>query len=61
MSWSEFDAELRANRELPNGVIDLIRTFPTNIVPMDALRTGFSALVRLRSGSSRLIGGGEPP
>ncbi|NBO64404.1 MAG: citrate synthase [Acidobacteria bacterium] len=39
-----FDAELRANRELPSGVINLIRTFPTNIVPMDALRTGFSAL-----------------
>ena len=41
---ARFDAELRANRELPSGVIDLIRTFPTNIVPMDALRTGFSAL-----------------
>lgn len=39
-----FDAGLRANRALPAGVIDLLRTFPKNIVPMDALRTGFSAL-----------------
>jgi citrate synthase len=41
---AQFDAELRANRELPARVFDLIRTFPKSIVPMDALRTGFSAL-----------------
>ncbi len=39
-----FSAELRACRQLPGGVISLIRTFPRDIIPMDALRTAFSAL-----------------
>jgi citrate synthase len=39
-----FDAQLRAARQLPAGVVDLIKTFPRDVVPMDALRTAFSAL-----------------
>src|SRR5258706_13554321 len=31
-------AELSANRELPVGILDLLRAFPRTAVPMDALR-----------------------
>lgn len=37
-------AELSANRELPAGLLDLIKAFPRTAVPMDALRTAVSAL-----------------
>jgi citrate synthase len=37
-------SELAASRELPAGILDLIRQFPKSAVPMDALRTAVSAL-----------------
>lgn len=37
-------SELAASRELPSGILELIRQFPTSAVPMDALRTAVSAL-----------------
>jgi len=37
-------ADLAASRELPAGIIDLLREFPQSAVPMDALRTAVSAL-----------------
>jgi citrate synthase len=37
-------AELRAHRELPGQVIDLLRLFPASTPPMDVLRTTVSAL-----------------
>lgn len=40
---SAFDDELRANRELPSGVLDVIETVK-NAHPMDVLRTAVSAL-----------------
>lgn len=41
---AKFDADLRANRRIPAGIVSLIKTFPRDIIPMDALRTAFSAL-----------------
>jgi citrate synthase len=37
-------AELAAQRSVPAGVIEMIRSFPKTAVPMDALRTAVSAL-----------------
>ncbi|MDA7631519.1 citrate synthase [Verrucomicrobia bacterium] len=37
-------AKLVSYRELPQGVIDLIQSLPKDTVPMNALRTGISAL-----------------
>jgi citrate synthase len=39
-----FSAELASDRELPTQVITLMRDFPRNATPMDALRTALSAL-----------------
>lgn len=39
-----FDHELRANRALPPGMIESLERLPSDAVPMDALRTGVSAL-----------------
>lgn len=41
---AEFDAELRANREIPQQLQDLIRNMPKGAVPMQALRTAVSYL-----------------
>ena len=41
---AELKARFVASRELPQGVIDLIRSLPANTPPMHALRTGISAL-----------------
>lgn len=35
---------LAANRELPGGVVDILRAIPQNTPPMHAIRTGISAL-----------------
>jgi citrate synthase len=46
-SKSELDAfqhKLEINRELPQAVIDVLRLLPADTQPMDALRTGLSAL-----------------
>ncbi|MCI0531802.1 MAG: citrate synthase, partial [candidate division Zixibacteria bacterium] len=40
----EFDQRLKAHRTLPAEVIELIKKFPTNAHPMEALRTVVSAL-----------------
>ena len=40
---SDFDKQLRSNRELPQGVLDVIETVK-NAHPMDVLRTAVSAL-----------------
>ena len=39
-----FKAEIVSEYALPEGVLDILRAFPTNAVSMDALRTGISAL-----------------
>src|SRR5688572_13241628 len=39
-----FQQKLEANRELPAAVIDVLRLIPADTAPMDALRTGLSAL-----------------
>jgi len=36
--------KMAANRALPSGVLDTLKVLPTSTVPMDALRTGASAL-----------------
>lgn len=41
---NEFRANLSRHRELPDGVLALLRTLPKNGTPMDALRTAVSAL-----------------
>jgi len=41
---SQFQAKLEANRNLPAAVIDVLRLIPAETAPMDALRTGLSAL-----------------
>ncbi|MFN0119716.1 MAG: citrate synthase [Blastocatellia bacterium] len=41
---AELDQKLRASRELPAEIISLMKTFPKNAKPMDALRTVVSAL-----------------
>jgi citrate synthase len=40
----ELDAQLKVNRALPAEIIAMIKAFPKNAVPMDALRTAVSAL-----------------
>lgn len=40
----EFSAELASHRALPQPVLTLIKDFPRNATPMDALRTALSAL-----------------
>lgn len=39
-----FQAKLDSNRALPGGVIEVLRQLPKKTAPMDALRTGLSAL-----------------
>ena len=39
-----FQSKLEANRALPDAVIDVLRLLPADAAPMDALRTGLSAL-----------------
>ncbi|MCI0662527.1 MAG: citrate synthase [Acidobacteria bacterium] len=41
----ELNAALAANRVIPGGLIALLKAFPRDAVPMDALRTAISALV----------------
>lgn len=41
---AEFDAELKANREIPAQLQDVIRAMPQGAVPMQALRTAVSYL-----------------
>jgi citrate synthase len=41
---AEMQAKLEANRYLPGEVIDVLRLIPAETPPMDALRTGLSAL-----------------
>ena len=41
---ADFDATLRANRRIPDNVIQILELLPKNSHPMDALRTGISAL-----------------
>ena len=41
---NELKAQLASYRELPQGVIDLIKGLPKNTPPMHAIRTGVSAL-----------------
>jgi len=41
----ELNAALAANRSIPAGLIALLKAFPRDAVPMDALRTAISALV----------------
>ena len=40
----QFSAELASHRELPTQVLTLMKDFPRNATPMDALRTALSAL-----------------
>lgn len=42
--FDAFDAELKAHRSLPPGFVQTLKLFPTDAVPMDALRTGVSLL-----------------
>ncbi len=41
---AELKSRLAAARELPEGIIDIIRTFPKTTPPMHAIRTAISAL-----------------
>lgn len=41
---AELKRELASQRELPKGLIDLIKVLPKNCPPMHAIRTGISAL-----------------
>ncbi len=40
----ELKKQLRTNRNIPDGLISLLRTLPSDAHPMDVLRTGVSAL-----------------
>ena len=40
----ELDAQLKAQRALPAGIVAMMKSFPKSVVPMDALRTTISAL-----------------
>jgi len=42
--FNAFDAELKANRGLPAGMLESLALFPSDAVPMDALRTAVSGL-----------------
>lgn len=41
---NEIKARLAAERELPKGVVEIIRSLPEKTAPMDAIRTAISAL-----------------
>lgn len=41
---AEFEKSLRTNREIPQGVIDFLKSAPKDANPMDVLRTGVSML-----------------
>jgi citrate synthase len=41
---TELKSRLAADRELPQGVIDIVKKFPKSTPPMHAIRTGISAL-----------------
>jgi citrate synthase len=41
---TSFQEQLGHNREIPEGVVTTLRALPPNAAPMDALRTGVSAL-----------------
>jgi citrate synthase len=41
---AELKAELAANRDLPQGAVDILKSLPKDTPPMDAIRTGVSAL-----------------
>lgn len=41
---ADLQGKLEANRYLPDAVIDVLRLLPADTAPMDALRTGLSAL-----------------
>ncbi|HKX29648.1 MAG TPA: citrate synthase [Blastocatellia bacterium] len=41
---AELNAQLAANRQLPAPLVAMMKTFPRQMVPMDALRTAISAL-----------------
>jgi citrate synthase len=41
---AKFKKDLAANRKLPKGILDLIKSTPKKAVPMDTLRTAISAL-----------------
>lgn len=41
---SDLKADLVSHRDLPKGVIDLIKSLPKDTLPMHAIRTGISAL-----------------
>jgi citrate synthase len=41
---ADFDARLRAHREIPEGVINLLKSLPTNTHPMIALQAASAAL-----------------
>ena len=41
---ADFQEKLGRNREIPEGVLEVMRALPKDAAPMDALRTGVSAL-----------------
>jgi len=41
---ADLQSRMEKNRELPKSVIDVLRLLPSDTAPMDALRTGLSAL-----------------
>ena len=41
---ADFEKSLRTNREIPQGVIDFLKSAPKDANPMDVLRTGVSML-----------------
>ena len=41
---TDFEARIRSDRRLPDGVIEFLRTAPKAAAPMDVLRTGISML-----------------
>ncbi|MFC4452640.1 citrate/2-methylcitrate synthase [Deinococcus sonorensis] len=41
---AEFDADLKANREIPGELVEVIKAFPRGVHPMQALRTAVSHL-----------------
>ena len=41
---AEFEAKLRSDREIPQAIIDYLRSLPADANPMDVLRTGVSML-----------------
>jgi citrate synthase len=44
-----FDAELKKRRDIPSGLIDVMRLFPKDLHPMHALRTAVSSLAMFDS------------